>query len=138
MTDRKERPTERAVKARIKSVIDLYGRYNELYTLCPMTMGYGESGSPDRLLLINGRLIGIEAKRDGANAHDNPSRKPTRSEAAQKLKAGEIRAAGGEWICVNSATVGKLVVLIDSFALHGSRTFTPADKAKLAKLVGEG
>ena len=33
--------TEKAVKERVKKILDIYATYNPLYKLNPMTFGYG-------------------------------------------------------------------------------------------------
>ena len=94
--------TEKLVKDKIKKMIDVFGKYNAIYTLTPMTMGYGESGHPDRLLLINGILVGIEAKKDHNNHHCRPELKPKSNEVMQKKQAQKITNAGGAWVCIHN------------------------------------
>lgn len=127
--------TEKLVKSHIKAIIDIFGNYNAIYTLTPMTMGYGESGHPDRLLLVNSTLIGIEAKKDINNHHCRPELKPKPNEAAQKKQACKLKAAGGEWICIHKNNLPLLVDTLNKYALHTSKTFTSKDAAMLTKLM---
>lgn len=129
--------TEKAVKARIKEIIAVYSNYNNIYTLCPMTFGYGESGHPDRLLLVNGNFLGIEAKRDRNNHHDRPELKPKTNEVTQARQAQKIRDAGGTWVCINKSTLSKLIQTLDSLCKVGSDSFSPMDYERLQSLVEE-
>ena len=61
--------TEKRAKDKVKKIIELYSKYNDIYSLCPVTFGYGESGHPNRLILVGGNVIGIEVKKDGNNYH---------------------------------------------------------------------
>lgn len=124
--------TETLVKNRIKDILKIYSRYISIYTLCPMTMGYGESGHPDRLLLVNGRLIGIEAKKDKNNHHCRPELKPKSNEVMQKRQAEKIIAAGGDWVCIHSANLFELRLLLDKYSQVKSTEFSDTDKQLLA------
>lgn len=128
--------TENYVKDKIKQILEIFGRHNAIYTLTPMTMGYGESGHPDRLLLINGTLIGIEAKRDRNNHHSRPELKAKPNEVMQKRQAEKIVKAGGEWVCIHNDNLQDLVHLLDRYAAISSLTFTEQDIATLNKIVG--
>lgn len=127
--------TEKAVKDRIKEILALFAKHNALYTFCPMTFGYGESGHPDRIVLINGKYLGIEVKKDDANYHCRPHRKPSASEAHQAKQAARIKAAGGEWQCLHSKNLVWLATWLDAHATIKSYDFSPADIARLRKLV---
>lgn len=128
--------TEKLVKDKIRKVVDIFGKYNPIYTLTPMTMGYGESGHPDRLLLINDKLIGIEAKKDKNNHHTRPELKPKSNEVMQKRQAEKIRNAGGEWICVHNENIGELVQLLNKYALVETVHFDNTDVMTIKKLLG--
>lgn len=130
----KKEITERAVKDRIKAILAVYAAYNKVYTLTPMTFGYGESGHPDRLILINGKMLGIEAKKDKNNHHARPELKPKPNEAAQKIQAAKINAAGGEWRCIHSDNLSELVELLDTYAVVKQSEFLDTDRARLSKL----
>lgn len=129
--------TEKYVKEKVREIIKIIGRVVPIYTLTPMTVGYGVSGHPDRLLLIGGHLFGLEIKKDINNHHTRPELKPKPNEAAQKLRAAEIRAAGGTWMCVHSGNLWEFVQMVDRCTngrvLNG---LTDADNARLAKLAG--
>lgn len=129
--------TEKLVKDKIKKIVDMFSKYNAIYTLTPMTMGYGESGHPDRLLLINSKLVGIEAKKDRNNHHTRPELKPKPSEAMQKKQGLKITHAGGVWICIHNENISLLVDILDQYAELPSTGFTPADKDELTKLWGD-
>lgn len=129
--------TEKLVKDKIKKIIDVFGKYNAIYTLTPMTMGYGESGHPDRLLLINGVMIGIEAKKDRNNHHSRPELKPKSNEVMQKKQAQKIVGAGGLWVCIHNDNLKYLVGLLNQYARTHMSEFTPADQEAIIKLVGD-
>ena len=128
--------TEKLVKDKIKKIIDIFSKYNAIYTLTPMTMGYGESGHPDRLLLINGVLVGAEAKKDCNNHHCRPSLKPKPNEVMQKKQAQKITDAGGAWVCIHNDNLPVLITTLDKYALHKSHEFSDSDRAELDKLMG--
>ena len=128
--------TEKLVKDKIKKMIDVFGKYNAIYTLTPMTMGYGESGHPDRLLLINGVMVGIEAKKDYNNHHCRPELKPKSNEVMQKKQAQKITNAGGAWVCIHNDNLPVLFGLLNQHALHKSHEFSDSDRAELDKLMG--
>lgn len=127
--------TEAAVKDRIKVIVNLYAKYNPVYTLCPMTFGYGESGHPDRIVLINSKLLGIEAKRDSNNHHSRPELKPKSNEVAQKRQAAKIKEAGGHWLCIHKDNLTDLTACLDNLCVCGSSTFEPDDKLLLTRVV---
>lgn len=101
--------TEKLVKERIKIIIKAFQTANDIYTFCPMTFGYGESGHPDRIVVANGRFLGVEVKKDDKNSHCRPDRKPTKNEAAQRIQAERIKRAGGEWMCIHSGNLKEFV-----------------------------
>lgn len=128
--------TEKQVKARIKSIVKLIGKYEPVYMQCPMTFGYGESGHPDFLVLIDGTLIGIEAKRDRNNHHSRPELKAKPNEVAQALQAKKIKRAGGEWICIHKDNLDELVnLMFDVANIADSSDLNEEDANELLKLT---
>lgn len=127
--------TEKQVKDKVKKLIEVFGKYNAVYTLTPMTMGYGESGHPDRLLLLNGVLIGIETKKDKNNHHCRPELKAKSNEVMQQKQAKKIKAAGGVWVCVHSDNLSELVALLDQYAEVKLDNFASADKDFVSKIL---
>jgi hypothetical protein len=91
---------EGRVKAAINKTIKLFG--DRVYKHMPVPSGYGMS-TLDYLLCVNGRFLGIEAKRDGGEPTDR-----------QMQMMREIRNAGGVAICVNSVSqaAGELYYVI--------------------------
>lgn len=128
--------TEKLVKDKVKKIIEFYSKYNDIYSFCPMTFGYGESGHPDRLLLINGMLIGIEVKKDENNHHSRPELKAKPNEVMQKKQAQKITNAGGAWVCIHNDNLPVLFGLLNQHALHKSHEFSDSDCAELNKLMG--
>lgn len=128
--------TEKQVKEKIKKIIGIFEKYNAIYTLTPMTMGYGESGHPDRLLLIEGTMIGIEAKRDSNNHHCRPELKPKANEVMQKKQAQKIIRAGGIWVCVHSGNLREFVGILNKCSGIPMNGFATKDKEQLTKLIG--
>lgn len=128
--------TEKLAKSKIKKIIDIFSKYNAIYTLTPMTMGYGESGHPDRLLLINGRLIGIEAKKDHKNHHTCPNLKAKPNEVMQQRQANKIKDAGGVWVCIHNYNLGELLNILDECATCKSSSFKHDDLVVVRKLLG--
>ena len=128
--------TEKHAKDQVKKLIDLYAKYNPIYTLCPMTFGYGESGHPDRVVVINGKYIGIEVKKDEHNHHCRPDLKAKPNEIAQKKQAKKIVAAGGYWICIHNNNLYELARLLDKVARTPSMSFDDTDFEKYRRLTG--
>lgn len=128
--------TEKLVKDKVKKIIELYSKYNDIYSFCPMTFGYGESGHPDRILLIGGNFVGIEVKKDENNHHSRPELKAKPNEVMQKRQAEKITKAGGEWVCIHNSNLQDLVYLLDKYAIVSSSLFTGKDISMLNKLVG--
>lgn len=129
-------PNEKAVKDKVKKIIELYSKYNPIYSFCPMTFGYGESGHPDRILLVNGKFVGIEVKKDENNHHCRPELKPKSNEVMQKRQAQKITNAGGAWICIHNNNLQDLVDLLDSKCRTDSSQFEIGDYDMLLKLKG--
>lgn len=129
-------PTEKAAKDKVKKIIELYSKYNDIYSFCPMTFGYGESGHPDRILLVDGNFVGIEVKKDENNHHCRPELKPKSNEVMQKRQAQKITNAGGAWICIHNNNLQDLVDLLDSKCRVECRQFEQADFDLLMKLRG--
>ncbi len=61
---------------------------------CTYTGGYGKSGAPDRMVLLEGTFWGIEVKREG--------KAPT---VLQSRRMEEIQAAGGMAVAGTAAVV---------------------------------
>lgn len=126
--------SEKLVKSWVKDIIALYSKYTPIYTFCPMTFGYGESGHPDRVLVIRGKFIGIEVKKDKNNHHTRPELKAKPNEVMQKRQFKKISAAGGKWYVIHS---GNLQVLVDALDQHfDHRSFSEDDFKKLHKFLG--
>lgn len=136
MKNTETKVSEKLVKIKVKRILEIYAKHHDLYTLCPMTCGYGESGHPDRLVLINGHLLGIEAKRDDRSYHFRPHLKPTMTEAAQARQAERIKAAGGDWICVHNDNLHELVIKLDEYTSYSPAVFSEYNTEQLAKIVG--
>lgn len=126
--------TEKYTKNKVKKIIELYAKYNKLYTFCPMTFGYGDSGHPDRMLLVGKHFIGIEIKRDENNHHCRPELKAKPNEAMQKRQAKKIKEAGGTWVCIHSGNLQELVDLLDKRCKVECRQFDETDFRDLMKL----
>ena len=127
--------TEKWVKAQVKKLIDLYSKYVPIYRMCPMTFGYGESGHPDTVILINGKMLGIEAKKDKNNHHIRPELKAKPNEVMQKRQAELIRKAGGYWICVYDENIHELDAVIREIGNVDYSGWDVKDFKQLAKLV---
>lgn len=130
-----EKITEKAVKDRVKKIIAVFQKHYPVYTFCPMTFGYGESGHPDRILVVRGKFIGLEIKKDINNHHSRPELKPKPNEAAQKIQAERIRAAGGKWECIHSGNLLGLVALLYEALGIPPDTLPEGDRDKLKKLI---
>lgn len=127
--------TEKLVKERIKKILTVYAKHNDLYTFCPMMVGFGDNGHPDRIVVINGVFIGIESKRDRNNHHTRPELKPKPNEAAQKIQAERIIAAGGLWVCIHSENLNELLDLLDLHAAVARAEFPTDDQKRIAALT---
>ena len=129
--------TEKLVKDKVKKIIELYSGYNDIYSFCPMTFGYGESGHPDRILLVGGNFVGIEVKKNENNHHCRPELKPkSNNEVMQKRQAQKITNAGGAWICIHNNNLQDLVDLLDSKCRKTCMDFSDDDFKTLTKLKG--
>lgn len=129
--------TEKRAKDRIKKVLEVFAKYNDIYSFCPMTFGYGDSGHPDRIVLINGQFIGVEVKKDMNNHHCRPELKAKPNEVMQKRQAENIRKASGQWLCIHNFNLLELVSLLDHYAKVPHTKFSEADIKALNKLYGE-
>ena len=129
--------TEKLAKDKVKKIIELYSKYNDIYSFCPMTFGYGESGHPDRILLVGGNFVGIEVKKNENNHHCRPELKPkSNNEVMQKRQAQKITNAGGAWICIHNNNLQDLVDLLDSKCRKTCMDFSDDDFKTLTKLKG--
>ena len=128
--------TEKLAKDEVKKIIALYSTYNDIYSFCPMTFGYGESGHPDRILLVGGNFVGIEVKKNENNHHCRPELKAKPNEVMQKRQAQKITNAGGAWICIHNNNLQDLVDLLDSKCKTECRQFEKSDFDLLMKLKG--
>lgn len=79
---------EGKVKKEIKEYLDSIGAYYFM----PVQMGYGVRGTPDFLVCLHGRFIGIEAKAPGKRAN-----------RLQELTMNRIRASRGFAFIARSA-----------------------------------
>ena len=102
--------TERQVKDKVNKILANY----PCYKLCPMTFGYGASGHPDILVLLNGRLIGIECKRSDKTYHLDKTRTPTSSERYQAIQLEKIKQCGGYVHIATPSTLDSLRQLLDT------------------------
>ena len=125
--------TEKMVKSRVKDIIKIFSKYTPIYTFCPMTFGYGESGHPDRILLVKGNFLGIEVKKDANNHHSRPELKPKPNEVMQKRQAMNIKMAGGDWLCIHKDNLDELIDLLFKYA--PAKIFSQKDVKKLEELV---
>lgn len=107
--------TEAHVKAIVKSLIDEAAKIKPLYTMTPATFGFGESGHPDRILLLDGVMYGVECKKDINNSHSRPELKPTKSEAFQKLQLKRLKAAGGIPLVIHKDNLDELKTILENF-----------------------
>ena len=128
--------TEKLAKDKVKKTIELYSKYNDIYSFCPMTFGYGESGHPDRILLVGGNFVGIEIKKDENNHHCRPELKAKPNEVMQKRQAQKITNAGGAWICIHNDNLQMLVDLLDKKCKVDCLNFSDDDFQTLTKLKG--
>lgn len=110
-----KKTNESHVKAVVKKLIDEAAQIKPLYTMTPATFGFGESGHPDRILLLDGVMYGIECKKDINNSHSRPELKPTQSEAFQKLQLKRLAAAGGVPMVIHKDNLAELKDLLEKF-----------------------
>ncbi len=72
-----------------KKVVGILKKY-DIWYFFPGNNGFGKSGIPDIIAVVNGRFVGVEVKAD-------KTKKPTQLQ----LQCGkQIRAAGGYWFLV--------------------------------------
>lgn len=110
-----KKTNESHVKAAVKSLIDEAAKIKPLYTMTPATFGFGESGHPDRILLLDGVMYGVECKKDINNSHSRPELKPTKSEAFQKLQLKRLKAAGGVPLVIHKDNLDELKTILENF-----------------------
>lgn len=84
---------EAKVKKRVREILKEMGAYYAM----PMGTGYGNAGTPDFLVCIEGRFVGIECKANG--------NKPT---ALQLHNMMQIRKAGGFAFVIDETNVETL------------------------------
>lgn len=85
-----------------KKVTDLLKKYRIWYFF-PGNNGFGKSGIPDIVAIVNGKFVGIEVKAD-------KTKKPTQ---LQVQCGNQIRAAGGYWFLVyDESTCAELAIYI--------------------------
>lgn len=120
-----KKTNESHVKAVVKKLIDEAASIKPLYTMTPATFGFGESGHPDRILLLDGVMYGIECKKDINNSHSRPELKPTQSEAFQKLQLKRLAAAGGVPMIIHKDNLGELKDMLEKFT--GTKLKTKAE-----------
>lgn len=82
---------EGAVKDRIKKLLKARG----VWFFMPASNGFGQSGIPDFICCLDGRLIGIEVKAPG---------KLKNTTAMQDIQLAAIRAAGGVAVVIDDVT----------------------------------
>lgn len=97
---------EGKVKSLLDGVLARLSKRTPCYVLKPMTFGYGASGHPDVVLVLCGRVVGIEVKARANNAHTNKQRKGNMSERFQRKMAGRLVDAGGYWLCAHGGNLG--------------------------------
>lgn len=120
-----KKTNESHVKAVVKNLVDEAAKIRPLYSMTPATFGFGESGHPDRILLLDGVMYGIECKKDINNSHSRPELKPTQSEAFQKLQLKRIIAAGGKILVIHKDNLDVLKDLLEEFT--GTKLTTKAE-----------
>ena len=86
-----------------KVEIDKYLKQIGAYVVKPTAMGFGASGTADRVCCLNGLFFVIEVKREG--------KEPT---VIQNTRMDEVRAAGG-WACWGTAE--KVIAEIDAWRM---------------------
>lgn len=106
---------ESHVKAVVKLLIDEAAKIRPLYTMTPATFGFGESGHPDRILLLDGVMYGVECKKDRNNSHTRPELKPNKSEAFQKLQLARLEKAGGISLVIHKDNLDDLKTILEAF-----------------------
>lgn len=90
---------EGKVKRRVTDVLKLH----KCWYFCPANNGFGKSGIPDIVAIVNGLFVGIEVKADH-------TRKPTE---LQKKCGEDIMAHGGTWFLVyDNDTLAELIQFI--------------------------
>ncbi len=77
-------------EGKIKSRLDKVFKKHKIWYFSPQSGPFGRSGIPDRLAIVKGRIVGVEAKADR-------TKKPT---ALQDKCMREIEAAGGKCFLV--------------------------------------
>lgn len=91
---------ESKVKDRVKKIL---AKFQKTYHLMPVTGGYGSSGAPDIIALVEGKFIGIECKANG--------NKPT---ALQMKHLEKIVGADGYGFVVDDKSIGVFILALDN------------------------
>lgn len=107
--------SEAQVKAIVKKLVDEAAKIRPLYSMTPATFGFGESGHPDRILLLDGIMYGVECKKDINNSHSRPELKPNKSEAFQRIQLRKIRTAGGRTLVIHKDNLDELKGILEQF-----------------------
>ncbi len=92
---------EGKIKKKLDTMLKQYG----VWYFCPQSGPYGVAGIPDRVAIVRGQFIGIEAKAD-------ESKKLT---ALQQKCARDIQKAGGKHFVVNNAAS---ISIVEDFIRH--------------------
>jgi hypothetical protein len=86
-----------------RKVTELLKKY-EVWYFFPANNGFGKSGIPDIIAIVNGTFVGIEVK--------SATGKPTE---LQKLCGQQIQEAGGTWMIVKDEdTLATLKAVLDN------------------------
>lgn len=93
--------SERAVKVRVKRLLESYGK--DVWFHMPYMTGMGRAGIPDFTICCKGHFIAVETKAE-------PSSKPTPMQA-RELAA--INEAGGTSMIVHSENIQDLAAILN-------------------------
>ena len=113
-----ERAKEEPVKDRIKKVLRQRGAYFRM----PPANGYGKAGDFDFVCCVNGRFLGIEAKRD---ANEQPTQ-------LQTDNAEAVLRAGGTVLLIHKDNVDIVGPMVDYLRQHKTApSYWPAPKPQV-------
>ena len=93
--------SERAVKARVKRLLESYG--NKVWFFMPYMTGMGRAGIPDFTICCNGHFIAVETKAE-------PTSKAT---PMQERELEAIRAANGTSLIIHSENIQDLAEILN-------------------------